>query len=568
MDCGAINSKIYIILFTSSITLFTTRLIIINNNWIITIEIPIWTNNNINVSATILLDWVSTIFISTVIIISRIILIFRMSYIPKNEYKQFSIILICFVISIIILIRRENIIFILLGWDGLGLTSYILVIYYQNFSSSASGMITILSNRLGDIAILLSIGIIITKINWNFIINENFYKICIIILIIAAISKRAQFPFSAWLPAAIAAPTPISALVHSSTLVTAGVYILIRTINNIHPISIYILLILSAATTIYARISANWEQDIKKIIALSTLRQIGIIIFAISIGAINMAFFHLITHAIFKSIIFITAGIIIHNSSYQDARHIGLPIYISPIPPIIIMISRIALIGIPFISGFYSKDAIIEFILNSKLASLLSYIIIISIGITALYSIRIFKFSIKSILKIKKDNIFFNNLFIEIPLLIIIPYSIFIGTLIIWISSSTQIFFIPITIKILILIILVSGFLLRLIINFNSPKYIKIGIIPLSLWFINYLSTSPFKLIFYLIIILQINDKSWQEIYGPKSIYKFFKEKSSIPSTITLKPSFIIIIIITTPILILLIYFISLSEQFTEDKEA
>lgn len=535
-----------------SIILLIIRIIIINNSWIISIEIPIWILNNTNISATLILDWISILFISTVIIISRIILIFRISYIPKTEYKQFSLILICFVISILILIGRENIIFILLGWDGLGLSSYILVIYYQNFSSSASGIITILSNRIGDIAILLTIGIIITKINWNFIINENFYKISLILLIIAAISKRAQFPFSAWLPAAIAAPTPISALVHSSTLVTAGVYILIRVINNNHPISMWILIILSTATTIYARISANWEQDIKKIIALSTLRQIGIIMFRISIGSINMAYFHLITHALFKSLIFITAGIIIHNSSYQDIRHIRIINNISPIPPIIIIISRIALIGIPFISGFYSKDAIIEYILNSKLISFLSYLIILSVGITAIYSIRVFKLSIKSILKIKKDNTFSNSILIERPLLVIVPYSIFRGTIIIWIYSPTQIFFIPIYLKISILVILISSLVLGIILTFNSKKYLTIGNIPFTIWFLNLISTLPFKITYFIIIISQINDKTWQEIYGPNSLYLYIKKNSFFTFTFIIKPIFIILIILITPIFVIL----------------
>lgn len=533
------------------------RIIILNNNWIIAIEFSIWTINNINISTTFLLDWISTIFIATVIIISRMILIFRISYIPKNEYKQFSIVLICFIISIIILIRRENIIFILLGWDGLGLSSYILVIYYQNFTSASSGIITILSNRLGDIALLLTIGIIITNPNWNFIINENFYIISIILLIIAAISKRAQFPFSAWLPAAIAAPTPISALVHSSTLVTAGVYLLIRVINNPHPISIYILIILSSATTIYARLSANWEQDLKKIIALSTLSQIGIIIFAISIGSTNIAFFHLITHALFKSTIFIAAGIIIHNTSYQDIRHIGLIPYISPIMPSIIMTSSIALIGIPFISGFYSKDAIIEYLLNSKLTSLLAIIIIISIGITSIYSFRLIKFSIKMILKIKKDNTLTKITIIEIPLLIITPYSILRGALITWIYCPTQIFTIPLTIKLLIIINLILGLLIGSTINFNSNSFIKFGKIPLTLWFINYLSSLPYKIFYILIIIFQKNDKTWQERYGTTYIYILMKKNSWITTSTIIKPSFTLIIIIFTPIIIMLIYIIS-----------
>lgn len=524
-----------------------------NNSIYFSLEIPIWMINNINISVRLMLDWISTLFIATVIFISRIILIFRLKYIPKNEFKQFSLILTCFVSSILILIIRDNIIFILLGWDGLGLSSYILVVYYQNFSSASSGIITILSNRLGDIAILLTIGILIMIINWNIIINEMFPKITLIFLVIAAISKRAQFPFSSWLPAAIAAPTPISALVHSSTLVTAGVYLLIRVINFTHPIVILLLIIISTATTIYARISANWEQDIKKIIALSTLRQIGIMIFAISIGVPNIAFFHLIIHALFKSIIFICAGILIHNFSYQDIRHMGIINFSSPLLSSIIIISRIALLGTPFISGFFSKDSILESLIRSKLLSILTIIILLSIGMTATYSFRIIKFSLKFSLKRKSDTLFQNEKIIEIPLIIIAPYSIFMGTTIIWLIFPTQIFFIPYNLKILIPLILVFGVLIGRIINFNSKSFVSIGQIPLTLWFLNFLSTLPTKFISSLIIIFQKNDKSWQETYGPQNFYFLIKLTTTPIDILLLKPSFIFIVIILSPIFLFII---------------
>lgn len=153
--------------------------------------------------------------------------------------------------------------------------------------------------------------------------------------------------------------------------------------------------------------------------------------FAISIAAPYIAFFHLIIHALFKSIIFICAGIIIHNFSYQDIRHIGIINSISPILSSVITVSRIALLGIPFISGFFSKDSILEHIINSKILSFLRIIILISIGITASYSLRIIKFSIKVNLKIKPDIIFSNKKIIEIPLIMITPYSIIIGSTII-----------------------------------------------------------------------------------------------------------------------------------------
>lgn len=176
-------------------------------------------------------------------------------------------------------------------------------------------------------------------------------------------TKSAQMPFSSWLPAAIAAPTPVSALVHSSTLVTAGVFLLIRFYNFLTEIKYFnfILIIISCSTILIAGLSALTECDLKKIIALSTLSQLGVIIASLGLGCVNLAFFHLITHALFKALLFICAGSIIHFHIHgQDLRTIGnltrqLPFTISAL-----LIANISLCGLPFISGFYSKDMILE----------------------------------------------------------------------------------------------------------------------------------------------------------------------------------------------------------------
>lgn len=483
---------------------------------------------------------------------------FRIEYIPPLEHKQFSFLLLSFVLSISFLILSDNIIFILLGWDGLGLTSFILVVYYQNFSSSASGSITIFSNRVGDIFILLSIAFTIISCRWNFINNDSFPKIILLFLLLAACSKRAQFPFSAWLPAAIAAPTPISALVHSSTLVTAGVYLIIRIINTPHPLSILTLLLISRITAIYARISANWEIDIKKIIALSTLSQIAIIIFAISLGSIILAFIHLIIHALFKSIIFLCAGVVIHASNYQDIRFIGTNIKNSPIISSVLGIASFSLIGIPFISGFFSKDPIIETVIYSKTLSIIRFLIILSIGITSAYSFRIISFAMKFFLKSKPDvNIHPSN-FIEFPIIIIAPFSIFIGTFILWVSSPEQIIIIPRKIKFYIIMLLLIGLLTGIILSFTAKLYKSIGQAAISLWFNHFLSTSPTPKLSPLIHFFLKNDKSWQEIYGPNYCFYYSSLISVNPDIISIQLLFIILLITLYPILIIFFYFLSL----------
>merc|ERR1712208_220926 len=185
------------------------------------------------------------------------------------------------------------------------------------------------------------------------------------LIIVRACTKRAQIPFSAWLPAAIAAPTPVSALVHSSTLVTAGVYLLIRMNLIIIDINMsYLLLILGIMTIIIAGLTAMLEIDIKKIIALSTLRQLGIMMLILGMGNPILSYFHLLSHAFFKAILFMCAGIVIHNmKDYQDIRKIGLRYRNLNFCISLILIVNISLCGLPFLRGFYSKDLIIEIII-------------------------------------------------------------------------------------------------------------------------------------------------------------------------------------------------------------
>lgn len=542
----------------SIITILIT-IIIVNNNIFIEIDIPLLNIITINISINLILDWISCLFLRTVIFISRIILLFRIYYIPNKEQNRFSLILLLFITSIIILILSNNILLILLGWDGLGLSSYILVVYYQNYQTAASGSITLITNRIGDILILLSIGLIIITNNWKFSINEEYSIITILLLLIAACSKRAQFPFSAWLPIAIAAPTPISALVHSSTLVTAGVYIIIRINNNIHPLTILILIIISSSTAIYSRLSANWEQDLKKIIALSTLSQIAIIIFAISINSRNIAYLHLIIHALFKSTMFLCAGIIIHESSYQDIRIIGLNIYIIPLTSSIIGITRLSLIGIPFISGFFSKDTIIEKLISSKTESFITLLIIISIGITISYSLRISIISNKLIIKSKSSSTNHYTNYHNIPIIIISLCTIFSGTIIIWTTSVDLTFIFPTQFKNIIIITIILRILICTIISFKTKLFLKIGIRAISIWFNHNTSTNTIYPSIPIIINFIKNDHSWREIYGPTKTFYINKILSNF--TLFIKISYIttLIIIIIIILFIILYIFSSLS---------
>jgi len=212
-----------------------------------------------------------------------------------------------------------------------------------------------------------------------------------LVLILAACTKRAQIPFSAWLPAAMAAPTPVSALVHSSTLVTAGVYLLIR-FNFMLANSSYstVLITIGMVTILMAGATALYEIDIKKVIALSTLSQLGVIITILGLNSPILAYFHLLRHAYFKAILFICAGIVIHNiKDYQDIRKIRLILNTIPLVYRVIIVSNLRLCGLPFLRGFYSKDLILEVIMLKNMGLFIFTIMLLATFLTVAYSCRI-----------------------------------------------------------------------------------------------------------------------------------------------------------------------------------
>ena len=362
------------------------------------IEWQIITINSMSVVITLILDWMSLIFMGFVSFISAIVLFYSGGYISGDmNINRFIYLVLGFVLSITFLIIRPNLVSILLGWDGLGLVSYVLVIYYQNEKSSNAGILTALSNRIGDVAILLAIAFISLWGGWNFYFYVHLFsrleeiKLVSVLVVLAAITKRAQIPFSAWLPAAMAAPTPVSALVHSSTLVTAGVYLLVRFRLAFEGQGIQIVLLLLSRLTIFiAGLGANFEYDLKKIIALSTLSQLGVIIRILSLGYSNLAFFHLLSHALFKALLFMCAGAVIHNiKDYQDIRVMGGLVTQMPLTTFCINLANLALCGSPFLAGFYSKDLILEIAFIRDINSFIFFLYCFATGLTVCYTFRL-----------------------------------------------------------------------------------------------------------------------------------------------------------------------------------
>lgn len=367
------------------------------------IEWEVLSLNSGAIVITLLFDWMSLIFMGFVLFISSLVIFYSEEYIAGDlNINRFIILVLMFVLSIIFLIISPNLIRILLGWDGLGLVSYLLVIYYQNVKSYNAGMLTALSNRIGDVAFLLAIAWILNFGSWNYIFYleciKNSMEISIVgaLIVLAAMTKRAQIPFSSWLPAAIAAPTPVSALVHSSTLVTAGVYLLIRFNVLLAGTKFGSFLLLFAGLTIFiAGLGANFEFDLKKIIALSTLSQLGLIMRILAIGFPKLAFFHLLTHALFKALLFMCAGAIIHNmKDSQDIRYMGGLVIQMPLTSSCFNLSNLALCGIPYLAGFYSKDLILEIVSLSYLNFFSFILYFFSTGLTVCYSLRLVYYSI------------------------------------------------------------------------------------------------------------------------------------------------------------------------------
>lgn len=265
-----------------------------------------------------------------------------------------------------------------------------MVIYYQNSYSLGAGLITVLTNRLGDVILILSIGTILRGGHW-FIPSLRVRGVVGILVVLGAITKSAQFPFSSWLPIAIAAPTPVSALVHSSTLVTAGIYLIIRfyeVLGGYRFINLFIV-VFRRLTIVLAGFAAIVEMDFKKVIAYSTLRQLGVILLALGLGSPLLSFFHLVCHAMFKALIFICAGECIHYHSHmQDFRVMGNLGESFPVIRGGILISSLSLCGFPFLAGFYSKDPIYELRVGGIGRMITTFIIVLGLGLTRAYSIR------------------------------------------------------------------------------------------------------------------------------------------------------------------------------------
>nr|ATF28598.1 NADH dehydrogenase subunit 5 [Illinigina sp. EMHAU-15062817] len=515
-----------------SVMIFFFSLNFISSNFSIFLELKIFEINSFNIYYLIILDWISCLFISVVLFISSMVVFYSVDYMGLYSYSsnRFLFLVILFVLSMILMIISPNLLSILLGWDGLGLVSFCLVIYYNSIKSYMSGLITCLTNRLGDIGLLISISWIMSFGSWHFIFYLDLYDSYLFYLIIlSSFTKSAQIPFSSWLPAAMAAPTPVSSLVHSSTLVTAGVYLLIRFFNSFHFLNMYFLY-LSIMTMIMSSFCANYEFDLKKIIALSTLSQLGLMMSSLFLGMFDLSFFHLLSHAMFKSLLFLCAGIFIYYmNDNQDIRFMGSVCKLMPFTTSCFNISNLALCGIPFLSGFYSKDLIIEFSLMTLNGLMFYFLFFLSLGLTCSYTARLFYYSMILSSKFSSFLMFFDEVKImSVSIFFLTVMSVVFGCFTLWLLNLDLNFKISsLLIKILPLIFVFFGFFCgKQIINLNNFYFTNNWFHMFSgMWFIFSYSFYLYKYL-YLFSFKYKNLLNWGEFYGALGI-SFYLLKTS-----------------------------------------
>nr|QDA21689.1 NADH dehydrogenase subunit 5 [Orthetrum testaceum] len=507
------------------------------------IEWEVVSINSMNVVMTLIFDWMSLTFMGFVFFISSMVIFYSHNYMEGDPYiSRFILLVLMFVLSMLFLIISPNMISILLGWDGLGLVSYLLVIYYQNFKSYSAGMLTVLSNRLGDVAFLLSIAWMLNYGSWNYVfylylMSDDFEGLMICVLMVfAAMTKSAQIPFSSWLPAAMAAPTPVSSLVHSSTLVTAGVYLMIR-FNSLLMSSGFgkYLLLIGGMTMFMSGIGANYEFDLKKIIALSTLSQLGLMMSILSMGYPNLAFFHLLTHALFKALLFMCAGVIIHNlGDCQDIRYMGGLINFFPMTSSCFMVSNLALCGFPFLAGFYSKDLILEMCLLSNLNFISFIFYFFSTGLTACYTFRLIYYVMCGTFNgAMNNNISDDSWFMLKGMCFMVFMAILGGSMMMWILFDTpHMVCLPFYYKILALFVSFFGALMGYQVSMThySSSLFSMSLIFVShflgsMWFMPYISTrgSYVYPLYSGKVYLKSFDQGWCEYFGAQGMYFVFK---------------------------------------------
>lgn len=419
------------------------------NNIPVSIELFRWIDSEwFNILWGFEFDSLTVSMLIPVLIISSLVHIYSISYMSNDPHVQrFFSYLSLFTFMMIILVTANNYLLMFVGWEGVGVCSYLLVsFWFTRIAANQSSISAFLTNRVGDcfltigmFAILWSLGNLdyATVFSLAPYINENVITIIGICLLIGAMAKSSQVGLHVWLPMAMEGPTPVSALIHAATMVTAGVYLLIRSSPLIEYSSTILLLCLwlGAITTVFSSLIGLFQQDIKKVIAYSTMSQLGMMVIAIGLSSYNVALFHLVNHAFYKGLLFLGAGAVIHAvGDNQDFRKYGGLISFLPLTYSVILIASLSLVAFPFMTGFYSKDFILESAFGQYYFSSIAVYVIAVIGaiFTTLYSVKVLYLTFLSPAlgpKVYYRNAHEGDFFLALPLVILAIFSIFFGYL-------------------------------------------------------------------------------------------------------------------------------------------
>ena len=390
-----------------------------------------WINfAQINLNFSIFLDPLTAIMFCVVTIVSSVVHMFSIGYMHEDKLRaRFFCYLSLFTFAMLVLVSADNFIQLFLGWEGVGLCSYLLVGYYFHKPSANNAAIkAFLVNRVGDFGYLIAIALIykyfnslnfqevftntsaIEKKNLLFLGYEFNLITCIcMFLFMAAVGKSAQIGLHVWLPDAMEGPTPVSALIHAATMVTAGVFLVVRCspIFEYSQFTLNVITYVGLITSLFAASVALLQNDIKKVIAYSTCSQLGYMFFACGISAYSLAMFHLVTHAFFKALLFLGAGCVIHCLHHeQDCKKMGGLYKKLPVTFAFIIIGSIALMGIPPFAGYFSKDLILEYALSIHSFNGTNIYVLGCLGafLTSVYSTRLIYLTFLNKTNIKTDT--------------------------------------------------------------------------------------------------------------------------------------------------------------------
>jgi len=419
------------------------------NNITVTVKLFRWIDSeSFNILWGFNFDSLTVSMLIPVLIISLVVHIYSIGYMSHDPHNQrFFSYLSLFTFMMIVLVTANNLLVMFIGWEGVGVCSYLLVsFWFTRIAANQSSISAFLTNRVGDCFLTIGMFIIIWSIgNLDYgtifslapYINESIIVLIGICLLIGAMAKSSQIGLHVWLPMAMEGPTPVSALIHAATMVTAGVYLLMRASPLIEYSSTVLILCLwvGAITSVFSSLVGLFQQDIKKVIAYSTMSQLGMMVIAVGLSSYNIALFHLINHAFYKGLLFLAAGSVIHAvGDNQDFRKYGGLRLFLPLTYSVMLIASLSLVAFPFMTGFYSKDFILESSYGQFYFSSISvyFIAVIAAVFTTLYSVKVLYLTF-----LTKPNGSLNSykmahesdIYMSLPLIILALFSIFFGFL-------------------------------------------------------------------------------------------------------------------------------------------